>query len=47
MLFMRLFSTAGAERLTANGLELVTRAYSWDASSRRIMRAVAALDLGE
>jgi glycosyltransferase involved in cell wall biosynthesis len=36
-----------AEHLAANALELVTRAYSWDASSRRIMQAVAALDPGE
>lgn len=36
-----------AEHLAANGLELVTRAYSWDASSRRIMQATAALDPGE
>jgi glycosyltransferase involved in cell wall biosynthesis len=36
-----------AEHLATHGLELLTRAYSWDESSRRIMQAVAALDLGE
>ena len=36
-----------AEHLATHGLELLTRAYSWDESSRRILQAVAALDLGE
>lgn len=36
-----------AEHLAINGLELVTRAYSWDASSQNIIQAVAAVDLGE
>jgi glycosyltransferase involved in cell wall biosynthesis len=36
-----------AEHLATHGLELLTRAYSWDESSRRILQAAAALDLGE
>jgi polysaccharide biosynthesis protein PslH len=36
-----------AEHLATNGLELVTHAYSWEASSRRIRQAVTALELGE
>ena len=34
-----------AEELAANGLKLVTRAYSWNASARCIKQAVAALDM--
>ena len=36
-----------AEHLATHGLELVTHAYSREASSRRIMQAVMALELGE
>jgi glycosyltransferase involved in cell wall biosynthesis len=33
-----------AKNLAAHGLALLTRAYSWDVSGRRIMQAIAALD---
>ena len=36
-----------AEYLATDGLELVTRAYSWDTSSQNIIQAVAALELGK
>ena len=35
-----------AKHLAANGLDLVTHAYSWNVSSRRIIQAIAALDGG-